>query len=101
MLFRGRENKFEHDCTQCEYMGSTHDDENAPAADCAQLDTYWCPNARSGGSIIVRHSSEPSDYHSMPVSTVLGAELLSPDGKISLKIAQYLLHSGKITIHCK
>lgn len=55
-----------HDCTTCVYCGSFKDLDR-----CGQTDVYFCP---SENSLVMRTSSEESDYASFPVRT---AELIA------------------------
>ena len=56
--------KFEHDCEDCKYLGST----GGP-------DFYICPESQS---LVRRFSDEPSDYGSIPTTMVVGLGDNSP-----------------------
>lgn len=58
--------RFEHDCLQCVFLGPI-DLEGLPP-----FDGYYCQRTPVlGGTLILRQSSDPSDYGSLPVHTFL------------------------------
>ena len=68
--------KYKHDCDRCQWLGSI----TYPAplltgeAPLRNADLYYCANAESfmGGTLIARHSSQGSNYSSMPVKLLVG-----------------------------
>lgn len=65
--------RYVHDCDVCKFLGQF--DYDGPLSDgtterCA-ADLYYChSNGFLGGSVLARHSDEPSDYSSMPLDVM-------------------------------
>ena len=68
---RFKKPRFEHDCNACVYLGQFK-----------KFDCWFCPPHKSdigGGSLIMRYSSEPSEYASYDMSTAVRIAI-SPTG---------------------
>ena len=79
---------FTHDCDGCLFLGNPHDD---------FYDVYLCPGC-DGGTIVVRHGNEDSDYYSSPISIALRSGMTSEPSKLYHKVAHHLLQESMISI---
>lgn len=68
---------YKHDCSHCTFLGTATVNESPP------IDFYSC----TSGSLVWRHSSEPSDYGSGPYDCI---STLSTHGMIAFGL--YLQH---------
>ena len=68
--------RYEHDCDNCRYLGSLNTDEARLNPNAKVGDVYVCVshkpkvNEIHSGSLLVRWSSEPSDYGSLDLYTI-------------------------------
>jgi hypothetical protein len=78
--------KHTHDCERCQYLGTVFDSGG-------MLDGYYCNDGFLGGSVVLRQSSEGSDYWSIPLSMLKPDEVAGQLGNADSKgyVGKYIV----------
>jgi len=84
-----RKKRFEHDCSNCIFLGSYK-----------KKDIYFCSGSSiGGGTIVARFGDEGAEYSSTPVSMALySTKGLSENSDIMKKVAEWLIREGLVKL---
>lgn len=84
--------RFQHDCKNCHFFGQSGD-----------LDLYYCARSEAdfGGSVVARYGNDAPEYHSSPVSVLLGSILergVHAPHDVMVRLAKKLLGDGYVRL---